>query len=279
MIVSALITKLRREYSDFPEKHRDIRTGDGSSTVYRLSKAPVLESSHSLYVNNALQDASAFTLDQDTGDLDLVAATSNEIRSQYKSVNFRDQHWLEGIQDAFDCLGDKFYKMTIRSITGITLAKGVQVYDCPSDCIRLTEFLQSDDYTSAGNWVKPRINTRYDRRSNKLILGVKPSKANFTKISYARILTRPTATSSTLDLESYWIKMASHKAGAYYLRSMATRIAQQGNATIEEGHLSISHLRQLANDKEILFENAKKELKPIMPHSEIPFYIHGGGDA
>ena len=278
MITSAFVSKLRRKYNDLPENHQDVRDGDGSSTVYKTKNAPIKESSFKQYVNNALQNASGYTIDLDTGDLELGAATSNEIKSQYKGVKFRDQHWLEFIQDAFDSMGDQFFKTVIRSASGITLSAGVQVYDCPSDCIRLTEVLESDDYTSAGNFKKPFVNMNYDRRSNKLVLGAKPTKANYLQISYQRKLTRPVATSGTLDVEDNWLQLLDLHVGAQQARSYADRIAKQGNVSVEEGHISMSHLRTLANDSDIKFENLKRKLKPVPPSVSIPYYIHGGGD-
>lgn len=277
MIVSGFISALRRKYNDNPVKHNDVRTGDGSSTVYKTMFSPIKEGSFKLYVNNALQASSGYTIDEDTGDIVLIAATSNEINAQYQEVRFRDQHWLEIIQSAFHSLGDQFFKSVVGDTSGIALVKNQQTYDCPSSCIRMMTVLQSDDYTISGGWTKPRINSRYDRRSNKLILSAKPSKANYMNLSYLSKLTVPTATSDTMDIEDNWLELLDLKSGSQFLRSMANRVAQQGNATIEEGHLSISHLRQLANDNEAMYENLKRKLKPVMPASEIPFYVHGGG--
>ena len=276
MLVSAFITKLRRQYSDLPIKHRDVRTGDDDATIFKSKFAPV-KSGAKLYISDALQAASGYTLDYDTGDISVSVAPSTEVRLEYQEVKCRDQHWLEAIQDSFDSLGDQFFRSIIRSVTGITLSANVQIYDCPSSCIRLMEALESSDFTTSGSWVRMNVNKRYDRRSNKLILGNKPSKANYLKISYLTKLTRPTAVSSVLDVEDPWLKLISLKSGAEYLRARAYKIAQSGNATVEEGHLAMSHLRQLANDNDVMFENLKRKLKPVMPASEIPFYVDTGG--
>ena len=278
MITSALISQLRRKYNDSPVKHEDIIQGDGVSTVYRTQYYPILEGSFKLYVANVLKtETTDYTIDLDTGDISLAAPTSDEIKVQYQEARFRDQHWLEAIQGTFDVLGDAYFRSVIRSTSGITLSAGVQVYDCPSGCIRMTEVLESTSYTSAGPFQEINTNTRYDRRSNKLILGQSPSRANYLQISYLKKLTRPTATSSVLDLEDSWLELVNLKAGADFLRSMASRFALQGNATVEEGYFSTAQMRQLANDNEIMFENKKSKLKPIMPASKIPYYIHGGG--
>lgn len=280
MITSGFITKLRRKYNDNPVKHEDIITGDGASTVFRSQFYPIKEGSFSLYRNNSLQVASGYTIDLDTGDISVGAAPTSAVvlKAQYQEVKFRDQHWLEAIQDSFDSFGDQFFKSVLRSPSGITLSAGVVVYSCPANCIRLTEALESSDYTSGGQFTAINANTRYDRWSNRMIIGRKPSKSNYMQISYLRKLTRPTATTSALDVEDSWLELLDLKSGAAYLRSLAGRYAQQGNATVEEGHLSVMQLRQLANDNEVMFENRKKKIKPIMPASTIPYYIPGGGE-
>jgi hypothetical protein len=277
MLVSGFISVLRRRYNDLPTKHQDTRTGDGSSTIYKTQFAPIKESSYKQYINNSLIAASGYTIDLDTGDLVLIAATSNEIKSQYQEVKFRDQHWLEAIQSAVDAMGDQFFRSTIGDVSSMHISADVQKYNCPSSCIKLTEVLESSTSTLSGSWVKPKVNTRYDRRSNVLVFGSKPTKANYLLISYLRKINRPSAVTSALDVEDAWLQLLDLKAGAIFFRSQAAKIAQQGNATVEEGHLSMAQLRALANDNEILFENLKKKLKPIMPASEVPFYIHGGG--
>ncbi len=276
MITSALISNLRREYNDLPVKHHDQKTGDGSSTVYKTKASPIKESSYSILIGNALKTTPTdYTLDLDTGDIDLVSSTSSLIEIKYQAVKFRDQHWLESIQGAFDSLGDSFFTTKVRE--SFNLSANVQVYSAPTGCIRIYELLESSNYTTSGTWVKPQVNWRYDKSANKLILGNKPSKANYAKISYLKRLTRPTLTTSILDVEDKWLELIRLKSGSTYLHSMANKYAQQGNVSVEEGHLSVSYLRQLANDNEIKFENLKKKLKPVMPSFVIPYHMHDGG--
>jgi len=277
MIVSALISVLRRRYNDLPIKHQDALVGDGASTIYRTQFSPIKEGSCKLYFSNSLVAASGYTFDYDTGDLVLGGSTTSEIKIQYQEVKFRDQHWLEAIQSSVDSLGDQFFKGVVGDVSSMHISANVQKYNCPSSCIRLTEVLESDNYTASGNWSKLRINKRYDRLTNSLIIGAKPGKANYLLISYLRKITRPAATTSVLDTEDKWNELIELKAGAYFTRSMASKVAQQGNVSVEEGHFSMAQLRALANDNEIMFENLKKKLKPVMPASEIPYYMHGGG--
>jgi hypothetical protein len=280
MITSDFISKLRREVNDNPVRKLDKVTGDGSTVVYKTLNAPIRESSYSLYYNNTLKSEGVsgnYTINLDTGIVTCAATTTDEVKIIYDSVNFRDQNWLEAIQSAFYSLGDQFYRSVIRSTSGITLSAGVQVYDCPSSCIRLLEALQSDDYSLNGGFAPVNTNTRYDRRANKLIFGGKALKANYLAISYLRKLTPPTATTSVLDVEDNWLELLKLKAQQIYFEHMAAKVSTQGNAATEEGFFSVANLRTLARDKENQFELLKRKLKPVMPASQIPYYIHGGG--
>ena len=277
MTTAQFITRLRRKYNDIPVKHEDIRTGDGVSTFYQVKYSPILESSFSLYINNALKAEGAgndYLFDYDTGDITLASVTTFDIKARYKEVKFRDQGWLEAIQNAFEALGDQFFSTVMRD-TPILVSAGSQVVTMPTGCIRVIEVLEGT--SSSGPWAKPRINMRYDRRSNQLILGNAPTTDRYFSISYQKKLTQPTATTDDLLIEENWLQLIDLKAGSEYLRSMANRIAQQGSATIEEGHLSVGTLRQLANDNEVLFEGLKKKLKPIMPNSDVAYWIPTGG--
>lgn len=282
-MVSAFIQTMRRRYHDLPQKHLDVRQADGSSTVYKSQYAPILEGSYSLYVNSVLKDAGVsgdYTIDLDTGDFVFNSAPTNghSIELKYQSVNFRDQWWLDTVKSSIRSLGDRFFRTVVRSPSAITLSANVQVYDCPSGCIRPTEFYQSDDYTSGGNYVPFGVNHYYDRRSNKIVLGVKPTRANYTALSFMRRIALPEATSAVLDVEENWIEPLELKSGSIYVKARAIELAQQGNVSVEEGHLSVQQMRQLGADNEADFKQWKKENKPVMPAQTIPFYVHGGGD-
>jgi hypothetical protein len=278
--VSTFIAELRRDVGDIPQRHEDRLTGDGSSTVYKTKFSPIVEGSYAVYVNNALKTeglANDFTLDLDTGDLVLTAATSNEIRIQYKSAAFRDAWWLSMIQGGIQKWGDKFYRTTIRSLTGMSLSANVDVIKAPSDSIRLTEVLQSADYTSAGSFVPLGMNHAYDRRSNSLVLGLKPSRANYLSVSYLRRVAIPTTTASNLDIEDNWKELLGASCKEDFARNRALQLSQQGNASVEEGHLSVQGMRLLANDMHLLYRELKQQLKPVMPSYAIPYYIPNGG--
>lgn len=281
-MVSGLIQQMRRRYSDLPQKHLDARDGDGSSTVYKTQFSPIYEQNYGVYVGGVLQSpgvSADYTIDLDTGDIVFASAPGNgdAIEMKYQSVTFRDQHWLEATQSSIRALGDEFFRSVIRSTSGLTLSAGVQVYPLPSSCIYPTEILASDNYTVSGNFVPLNVNHFYDRRSNKLILGLKPTRSNNAAISYLSRISLPTSVSSVLDVEENWIEPIELKNGAFYARARSLDLAQQGNVSVEEGHLSVQQMRQLANDNEALFQQWKRRNKPVRPSQTIPLYIHGGG--
>jgi len=280
MITSALVTQLRRDVSDVPVLHQDKITGDNSSTVYKTKYSPVLEDSMILRIGGTAKTeglGNDYTLDDDTGVIDLASVTSSGIEARYKGVNFTNQEWLDAIGDTIDEMGDQFFRMVVRSTSGITLSAGVQVYDGPSGCLKIIEFLESDNFTSGGTFKKPFTNWRHDRRANKLILGSAPSKANYAQLTYCRKVAKPTALSSTLDLEDAWIQMVKHGTKSKYLRSVAAKIAQQGNVNTEQGMLRLNQIRAVAVDEETKYELLRRRVKPVLPALANNFHIPTSG--
>lgn len=277
MNVSDFISMCRREFNDLPEAHRDVKTGDGVALLYKTKFSPIKEGTFKLYIGGTLKTVTTdYSIDYDTGDITLVSVTSAEIRAEYSSVKFRDQHYLEYIQSSLDEMGDKFWKRVVGS-PAIHLSAGVYVYNCPSGCLNVTKVRQSDNNTSAGNFVPMSVNVRYDKIANQLVLGLKPTRANYLALDYCKRISKPTATSGTLDVRDEWTAGLKMKVGSISHRSLASKIAQQGNASVEEGHWSTASLRQLANDFEIKYENWEKKCKPVMPATELPYHIPNGG--
>lgn len=280
MITSALIGQLRREYGDNPKTVRVARDGDGSVNIFNVGKYPVIEGSYSVYVNNvAKTEVTDYTYDLDNGDLQILTTPTNghEVRSQHKYAHWRDKNWNEAINEAIENLNARgFFRQTVRSSAAITLAANTQVYNGPTNCVDIYEFLVSDNFTTSGNFVKPSVNWSYQQDANKLVLGSKPTRANYTKISYLRNMATYSATSATLDILDDWRELVKKKAGAIYYRSLAGKVAKQANANIDEGHFSFTNLRTMANDLENEFEKLALRKKPTRPTKDMQFLQAGG---
>lgn len=277
MITSAFITQLRRVFNDLPKLHSDIRLGDGSSTIFKTKYSPIKESSVTVKISATVKTegiANDYVIDYDTGDLVMNAAPGNNLPLQaiYKEVNFRDAHWLDAIGAGYRAMGDQFFSTVIMNTSAFRLSAGVTKFNLPANCIRLLKVFESVDYTSGGRYYPIRTNWEYDRRANQLVLAQSKTRSNYCALSYLTKITAPSAVSMTLPGEDNWKEIIKEKAGAEYLRSMANRIGQQGNATVEEGHFNPAVLRALAADHEAQFEVLRRRLKPIMPNLEIPYW-------
>lgn len=279
MVTSGFIAQLRRQYRDLPILHNDVIVGDGSSTVFASKTFPIKEGSSELSINNVIKTENTdYTLDYDTGDIELTSATSNTISHVYKSVNFRDADWLDAIAAGHQSLGDQFFKTVVMDTSSMAISSGSQKINCPAGCIRIISLFESDNFsTSPSRWVPLQTNWRYDRRSNKILTSVKPSRNNYIAASYLRKVITPSSVTMSLDIEDDWQQIVGAKAGEQYFRSMAGKIGQQGNATVEEGHLNVQALRILANDSAQEFEVLRKRLKPVMPNLGLPYYDNAKG--
>lgn len=284
MITSALISQCRREFQDVPKSTRALINGDGSSTLFNLGQFPVIENSYYIYVDNTLKTdvSSNYVLDKDSGDLSMnsAPALNKELRADFKYAHWRDINWNEAINQAISDLNARgYFRQVVRDTSVLALSANVRAFSGPTNAIDVYELLESDDYTTSGGFRKLGCNWSYQQDANKIVLGNKPSRAGVLATSYLRNLQTYSATSATLDLLNDWVELAKKRAGALFYRSVAGKIAKQGNATIDEGHFSFTNLRTMANDLDADFERMSQRKKPTRPAKDIQWSIGGGGVA
>lgn len=281
MITSALIARLRRKYDDQPKAAQVIRAGDGSSTLFNVgrNRIPVMETGYSVYKGTSAQtETTHYTLDKDTGDIQAVSAVVSgvNLKVNFKYANFRDQHWVDAINDAIDRLNARgFTRQTVWDTSSLVLSANTQVYSAPSQAVDVYQLLINDgagNYgeVAAGNWM-------YNSDRNKIILGYQPSSAASASVSYLRKLKTYEATSATLDIKDEWASVIEKGAGSYYFRKMASKIATQGNASVQEGHFSFTSLRTQARDLDDDFLREATRMKPPSPPKSIRFGIPQSG--
>jgi hypothetical protein len=278
MITSALISQCRREFNDVPKLTRMARMGDGATNVFNTGRFPVVEGSTNVYKGTSAQTSGAhFTLDLDSGDLQFSAAPAVNIQAiaEFKYANWRDKNWMEAINDGIEALNARgFFKQSVR--LGRTLSAGVRTFSGPSACIDVYELLTSP---MSGIYTRPNVNWSYQQDANKIVLGGPPARATSAAISYLRRMQSPSATGMALDIKDDWIPLVKKFAGAKYLSFMATKIATQGNASIDEGHFSFTNARTQANNLREEFNLEASRAKPTRPAKDIQFGIEGGGIA
>ena len=283
MLTSDLIAQCRREYGDEPKSVRTSRLGNASVNLFNTGKFPIVESSYTVYVSGvAKTENTDYTIDLDNGDISVSTTPGNgiEVRAQFKYATWRDKNWVEATNQAIESLNARgFFRQVVRNGSIIRVSANVQVYSGPSACIDIYEFLTRYPNTTSGALVKPYVNWSYQQDANKLVLGNLPTTSNYAAISYLRNLQTYSATSATLDVLPDWIEVLKKKTGAIFFRSLAGKIAKQGNATVDEGHFSFTNLRTMANDLENEFDMLAKRKKPTRPAKDMQWMDPLGGVA
>jgi len=276
MITSELITQLRREYGDEPKSVSVAKEGNGVAALFNVGKFPIIEGSYVVYSSGITQtENTEYSYDLDNGDLRMVTVPINgvEIRSEHKYAEWRDKNWLEAINQSIESLNSKgFFRQVIDDRTSVGISAGVQYYNGPSGAVDIYEFLVSNNGIS-GNYSKPLVNWSYQQDANKIVLDSKPSTPVKASISYLRNIKTYSTTSATIDSLTDWNELIKKKAGSIFYRSLAGKIAKQGNASIDEGHFSFTNLRTMANDLEGEFEKLALRKKPTRPAKDVQFHI------
>lgn len=273
MITSALISELRRESGDEPKSTRMSRQGNGSVSLFNLAKFPVIEGSYSIFLDTTQKtETTHYTLDKDNGDLFMlsVPTVNQTVAAQYKYAHWRDQNWVEAIAKSIENLNARgFFRQVVRNNSIFRISANIQVYSAPSACVDLYEVL----IKSGQDYVKPGINWEYQQDANKVVFNGTPTSPASASISYLRNLQVPSASSMSLDILSDWKELVKIKAQSIFYRSLAGKIAKQGNATIDEGHFSFTNLRNMANDLDAEFERLAARKKPTRPAKELQFLV------
>jgi len=279
MIISALISECRREFDDVSKSTRVSRAGDGVTTLFNTASFPIIEGSYSVKKGTSAQaETTDYAINLDNGDVQFVSAPANTYQTSinFKTATWRDVNWNDAIGNAIDELNARgFFRQIVRNNTIMSLSGNVRTYSGPSACVDLYEVLGFDDRTTSGTYAKLPGNWSYQQDANKLVLGWNPSNAEKLSISYLRNLQKYSATSATLDVLPDWYILLKKKAGANFYRSLAAKVAKQGNATIDEGHFSFTNLRAMANDLDNEFNTLALRKKPTRPAKSIQFYVGG----
>lgn len=287
MIMSALIAQCRREFYDPVKSSYAAKFGDAQSTLFNIGRFPIIENSYVVKLSGATQtEGTKYSLNKDNGDITWLSAappTTKQATINFQYANWRDLNWVEAVNQAISNLnGRGFFRETARASGLMGLSAGIQKYNAPSACIDLFEVLEPATNSSVSGIfgvTKIRTNWRYDQDANVLIIGNKPSIGIPLTISYLRQMQTYQATSATLDVRDEWIEPVKKKAGAIYMRFMASKIAQQGNANIDEGHFSFTSLRTNAVDLDNEFDKFAKQKKPTRPAKDMQWKMEQGGDA
>lgn len=277
-IVSALISQCRREYGDEPKSVRVARDANGLINVFNVGKFPVVEGSYYVYLGtSAKTEVTDYNFDLDNGDLNFLATPANAltVKADLKYAEWRDKNWLEAINQGIESLNARgFFRQTVRQ--QFTFSANVRSISGPSACVDVYELLFAP---ASGQVSKLRSNWSYQQDANKIVLG-NPFPTSYTGYrSYLRNLQTAPSTTGTIDVLSDWTELVKKRAGAIFYRSLAGKIAKQGNANIDEGHFSFTNLRTMANDLDADFERLAARKKPTRPAKDFQYRNANGGVA
>ncbi len=278
MITSALIAEMRREYGDEPKTSIVQRDGDGIVNIFNTGKFPILEGTYQVYLAGVLKSEGAdYTIDLDNGDIVFNSTPTNgqTVKVQFKYAEWRDKNWTESVGQSIENLNARgFFRQVVRNKTIFRLSAGITTYSAPSACVDLYELLTTTD---GRNYRRPYVNWAYQQDANKVVLGNPPTTPSSAAVSYLRNLQKYSATSATLDTLNDWNEIVKKKSGANFYRSLAGKIAKQGNANIDEGHFSFTNLRAMANDLDNEYERLAARKKPTRPAKDMQWNDPNGG--
>ena len=212
MTILTFINKLRCELRDNGTLRKDVWDGDASTLNFPASTFPILEDSYTVKVDGTTKtETTDYSLDKDTGLLSFVSAPvsgSDNVEMSYKAVKFRDNDFLEIINDAIDYFMWKFWKETLDTTT-FTTVKNQYEYDL-SSISNILYVVNAWYKTASGSTVWQAIqgltNWKYYPQQNKLYVNPPFSSSSLPmKIFYLAGFTKGTATSDTLDVPTRYL--------------------------------------------------------------------------
>ena len=203
----------------------------------------------------------------------LPTISENEILMNFKYANFRDAHWVEAINHGIQSLNARgFFRQTVNEL--IYISANSRSFSGPTNCVDAYQLTYA---ATSGTYRKLPWNWSYQQDANKFVMGSVSSSKLSGLVSYLRNLRTYTATSATLDILDDWVELVKLRAGEYYFRHMASKIATQGAATIDEGHFSFTNIRTMANDMGGSFSEMATRKKPTRPAKDVQWHIPTGG--
>lgn len=281
MTNAELILELRKEVGDVKKTVAANWTGDGTTKVFLLPLLtfPVLESSYTITVAGAgLTETTEFTIDRESGRIDLVSAPTNGQAVQFIGlrVALTDESWLEIIRDTVRAMGDDFWK-EVTDIASYTTTANM---------------LEKD--ISAGNWVAiydvyRRIastsnfeivtNWRFSPDEGKLFFGDRDefdTTGQALKVRGLKKYTLPTTTAGTFDVQDRYLTIVKYGAVARYWRYKMREVVETlSKVTQESTRTQLQEFIMLIDRYERWYERDFARLKPAKPARFIPKYIPG----
>ena len=277
MTILSFINKLRCELRDNGVLKKNVWDGDSNTLNFPASTFPILEDSYTVKVDGTTKtETTDYSLDKDTGLLSFVSAPasgSDNVEMSYKAVKFRDNDFLEIINDAIDYFMWKFWKEALDTTT-FTTVKNQYEYDLSS--ISNILYVVNAWYKTATNsttWqaIQGLTNWKYYPQQNKLYVNPPFSSSSLPmKIFYLAGFTKGTATSDTLDVSTRYLLPFKFFIYAKFCERLGMeRIGEIGAITTHPFFMTAPNVINLA---ELYYSKADKiaaKIAPCLPNMEI----------
>jgi hypothetical protein len=282
MLISALISELRREAGDIEKTVGATWTADGTTKVLLLPSLtfPVLESSYSLKLGGVtMTETTQYVLDRESGRIDLVSIPSDGdiIEFEGQRVAMTDEAWLAIVSDSIRTMGESFWK-EVTDITTYTTTANMRSLDLDPD-EGWIDVYGLGRYTS-GNVDRINIaNWRFSQDESKLYFGAYDEFNASGQAVYIRGIRRyelPTALGDTLDVQDRYLTVLKYGAlASYYRYKIRENIESLAKITQETTRTSMQELIMLIDRYERWYEREVQRLKPAKPARFIPTRVPG----
>lgn len=283
MLYSDFITKLRRELRDFERVHRGVFDGDDSTTIFSLNYVSVKDASYTVKIGGVVKtEGTDYSLDKYTGIVTFATAPasgSDNIEITYKSIKFRDEDYVEIINDGIDHFRWVFWKMDTDE-TALTTVKNQYEYDC-SGITGILYVINAWYKASSGSTVWQAIQglTNWKYYTRLIKLSVNPTFSNSSlpiKLLYLRSLTKGTAISDTIDIPDEWILPYKYYVYArYYERQIPERINETAAVTTLPSYAPSQVVFSIAENYYKKADEVARKIAPKLPSISIK-QIHDG---
>lgn len=271
MTVASWISQMRTMVRDLNTLTKETWDGDGSTIAFRVSNAPILESSYTVKVGGTLKtEVTDYTLDKDTGLLQFVsapAAGSDNVSIDYKFVNQRDNDWIEIYNSVIRDIRDDIYEEAVDDST-LTVIADTYDYSLASISTAIIGIHRVETRSSSS---EPWSDITKDERSCEFIedlnkIRIKPywtSSGDAMRIHYFVAYAEVATTNATVTVDNKYLNMFNHYAAAYYFqRIIPKKLTETAIVTQERTYHPADTVLKVA---EWFRQEGDKLLKKVRP--------------
>lgn len=183
--LSEIIRLIRMRLGDFPQKRRQVETGDGVTVNYRLTNSPYETDGVTSTV--AGTTSTAFTVDYDASWLTFTSAAADaaEIVLNYSTVVWSNERITEAVNSAIDELFGRFY---VKGVNAALVSDGTAemlVETAALDDLGPEDRITRVEYWDGSRWRRfDRWSVRATATAKYVVFDGAPSSGQAFRVSY-----------------------------------------------------------------------------------------------